>query len=174
MKTGMKALKHTFLLLLLFIPTMGLAQWNVISHDKVATGVETSIAAITNKEGHTLEIYRDAVGAVRSRFTLKKGLLQFAKRSCPSYQIDRGQAQNRSINDAPCISDKQWAEFILGYIKDNVIASSSMLAIMNGISITFRFKLANKDYRETKFSLSGSKRAMLSAFGGDIQVTTSR
>lgn len=162
-----------FLLSLSLIPTTPRAQWNVVSHDQVTAGIETDIASITNEEGYRLEIYRDTVGAVRSRFTLKNGLLKLAEKTCPTYQIDRGLPQNRSLNNAPCLSGDQWAEFILGYIKNNVIASSSMLAVMNGIAITFRFKLSNGDYRETRFSLYGSKRAMLSAFGGNIQVTTS-
>ena len=161
-------------LALALLPLSGATQWQVISHNEVNAGVETSIAAITNADGYRLEIYRDSIGAVRSRFTLKPGLLSFAERSCPTYQIDRGLPQNRSLNQALCLSDDAWAEFILGYIKNNVIASSSMLALMNGIAITYRFKLENGDYRATTFSLYGSKRAMLSAFGGNIQVTTTQ
>ncbi len=151
-------------------PSVGLAAWQVIVHDAVNAGTQTRSAAISNPDGYSLEVYRDGVGAVRMRFTLREGLLAFAERSCPSYQIDRSPPQNRSLNQAPCLSGLRWAEFILGYIKDNSISSSTTLALMNGIAISYRFKLKNGDYRETRFSLYGSRAAMLGAFGGNIQV----
>ena len=47
------------------------------------------------------------------------------------------------------------------------------LALMNGNSITFLFELSNKDYRQTSFSLQGSKRAMTTAFGEKVSVSES-
>ena len=107
---------------------------------------------------------------MRSRFSLPGQLLSFADGVCPTYQIDRGAPVNRSINDALCLASSNWAEFILGHVDDNHVASSSLLAIMNGISIVFRFKLEDGDYRRTEFSLQGSKRAMSSVFGEDISI----
>ena len=158
---------------LLLLPFSSLAEWNVITHKDTDSNEETNIAYSINESGYSLEIYRDSVDAIRSRFTLTKGLLAFADKSCPTYQIDRGTPKNRSINDAPCLAGKQWAEFILGYIEVDEIASSALLSLMNGITITFRFQLANGDYRETGFSLQGSKRAMTIAFGHDIRITSS-
>ena len=146
------------------------AEWQVLANHEVSTGHETTIASSVNENGNTLEIYRDGVGAVRSRLTLRNGLLQFAKQNCPTYQIDKGPPRNRSINDASCLQDNRWAEFILGYIKNETIESSPLLAIMNGITITFRYRLIDGNYGETVFSLFGSKRAMMTAFGGNIAV----
>lgn len=155
------------------LPATVSAQWTVVTHQVTASEPETKIAQTINPEGYTLEIYRDSGDAIRSRLTLKNGLIALADKTCPTYQIDKGQPRNRSINDAPCISSTQWAEFILGHVKDDKIESSTLHGLMIGINITFRFILANGDYRETRFSLAGSMRTMQTAFGQDIVVTAS-
>lgn len=169
----MTGCSRLLLLAALFVPTAVSAQWTVVTHRVSASEPETRIAQTTNPDGYTLEIYRDSSDAIRSRLTLKDGLIALADKSCPTYQIDRGQPRNRSINDAPCISSPLWAEFILGHVKDGKIESSTLHGLMVGINITFRFILANGDYRETRFSLAGSMRTMQTAFGQDIVVTAS-
>lgn len=154
-------------------PAVAFAQWTVVTHRVSASGPETKIAQISNSEGYTLEIYRDSGDAIRSRLTLPNGLLSLADKTCPTYQIDKGQPSNHSINNAPCISSPQWAEFVLGHVKDGKIASSTLHGLMIGIKITYRFMLANGDYRETRFSLAGSMRTLQTAFGQAITVTVS-
>lgn len=151
--------------------TNAAAEWRVVDHRETGTGVETTIAATTNLDGYTLEMYRDVVGAIRGRFTLTPGLTRLYKNSCPTFQIDRGPAVNRSINNAPCLAAEQWAEFVLGYVSDHQVVSPRLLSFMNGNSITFRFRLASGNYRDTEFSLLGSKRSMTAAIGSDINVT---
>jgi len=163
---------HTLISLGLFLFTGSLhAEWLII--DKLNNGeqAETSIAYTENSDAFTLEIYRDNVDAIRCRFSKKDERLQLPERSCPTYQIDNGMPINRSMNNAPCLSDNKWAEYILGYIKGGHIISPTLLAIMNGNKIKLRYRTANLDYRETEFSLLGSKRVMNSAFGEDISVS---
>ena len=150
------------------------AEWRVLNHGDQDIDSVASIAYSLNESGYTFQIYRDSRNAIRSRFTLSKGLLEFSDGSCPTYQIDRGTPSNRSVNDADCLLEKNWAEFILGHVDGSNISSSTLLALMNGIAINFRFRLSSGDYRETKFSLQGSKRAMMATFGEDIQVIISR
>ena len=150
------------------------AQWSTISHKQdEGTSPRTTVAYTINSEGYSLEIYVDKVKAVRSRFSLPEGLLSFPDKFCPSYRIDRGNPVNRSMNDAPCISSSQWVEYIVGHADDNKVSSSTLLALMNGNSITFLFRLANNDYRQASFSLQGSKRAIISAFGENVSVAES-
>lgn len=157
---------------LLLLPAAVSAQWSVVTHQVADSGAPTRIAETTNSAGYSLEIYRDSSNAIRSRLTMAKGLIALADKSCPTYQIDKGLPRNTSINDAPCISKPQWAEFILGHVKDGKIDSDALNGLMNGINITFRFILASGDYRQTTFSLAGSMRAMTTAFGQDIVVTS--
>ena len=156
--------------LVLLTPARVAAQWDVVSVAGQNNEAATVIARTVNEGGYMLEIYRDAGDAIRARITLPGDLLALAPKSCPTYQIDKGAPRNRSINDAPCISRQGWAEFILGYANNGVVESSALRGMMLGINITFRFILANGDYRETMFSLAGSMRAMQTAFGQNLTV----
>jgi len=149
------------------------AEWAIVTNVNSTGQADTLIAQIKNEDDYILEIYRDAVNAIRGKFTLASGLISFADRFCPTFQIDKGPAMNSSINNAPCLSDAIWAEYILGYITDSRIESSQLLGMTHGLSITFRFRLKNDDYRSTHFSLRGSKRALTEAIGSDITVLRS-
>lgn len=161
--------------ILLTSPLQVNAQWSTINHrsDDADSSGTTTVAYSINSDGYSMEIYVDSVHTVRSRFSLPDGLLAFPDKFCPSYQIDKGIPINRSINDAPCISSKKWVEYIIGNVGDNSISSTTLLALMKGSSITYRFRLANNDYRKTIFSLQGSKRAIRMAFGENATITKS-
>ena len=161
---------HLYMVVLIMIPASVRAEWTVAS-DPGNGSSETLIARTNNENGYMLEIYQDSVKAVRGRFTLSGGLLKLKDKSCPTYQIDRNPPNNRSINEAFCLSGGNWSEYILGYVTNRHITSPALLSIMNGIDIVFRFQLENGDYRETRFSLAGSKRSMLTVFGEDITVS---
>lgn len=158
-------------LTLILCPALVHAEWGVITHTDTNNDTETQVAYTRNDDGYSLEIYKDSVGAIRSRFSLSTKLDIMAKRSCPTYQIDTRLLDNRSINDAPCLTDLAWSEFIFGYTENNKVVSKKLNALMNGSTITFRFILENGSYKETKFSLSGSKKATLSALGSNITIT---
>ncbi len=157
-------------LILIFCPVLVQAEWTVITHTDTNNNTETQVAYTENKDGYSLEIYKDSVGAIRSRFSLNTALDMFAKRSCPTYKIDSRLLDNRSVNDAPCLTDMAWSEFILGYVTNEEVTSAKLNALMNGSTITFLFMLENGSYKETNFSLSGSKRATLSALGSNISI----
>jgi hypothetical protein len=170
--TALRLLRQVFACLFVLSPlSASAAEWKIVMHNDMDTNTITSIAIIKNENGETLEIYKDSVNAVRARFTLSRNLLQFPDNFCPTFQIDSGEPTNRSVNDAPCLSAKTWAEFILGYVENGNISSSAVVDLMNGVGLRFRFMLENGDYRETLFSLRGSKRAMSAALGTGVSVT---
>lgn len=158
-------------LTLLLTPVSVSAEWKVITHTDTNNNSETQVAYSQNEEGYSLEIYKDSVGAIRTRFSLNSALDTFAKRSCPTYQIDSRMLDNRSINDAPCLTNLAWSEFVLGYISSEIVNSERLNALMNGSTVTFRFMLDNGSYKETQFSLAGSKRATLSVLGTNITIS---
>ena len=147
------------------------AEWKVITHTDINNDTQTQVAYSQNEDGYSLQIYKDSVGAIRSRFSLNTALDMFAKRTCPTYQIDTRMIDNRSINDAPCLTDTAWSEFVLGYVNNFNVTSEKLNALMNGSIVTFRFMLDNGNYMETQFSLAGSKRATLSVLGNNITIT---
>lgn len=146
------------------------AQWQV-NEDARADTVERIRTAFTHNEaGYSLEVYKDSVSAIRLRFSLGDGLLQFRQGSCPTYQVDNGTPANLSFNSEPCQTGDSWVEYILGSISGNQIKSNLLLSIMNGNTIIYRFQLETGDYRESSISLVGSKRSMSSIIGETMVV----
>lgn len=148
------------------------AQWDVMSHTDTDSGVQTRVATIENEEGYKLEIYRDANDVVRTRFNIRNSYDLLAIKHCPTYQVDKRELNNRSINDAPCLSQSRWSEYVIGYISDDKVLSLPLHNLMNGNVIYYRFLLRNGNYGETSFSLSGSKGVIYSSLGNNLVVRT--
>lgn len=161
-------------LTLLLLPAIAFADWQVRTQTDPDKKQSITLAGTVNPDGHRLEIYRDQGNAIRARFTLADSLLQFAPKSCPTYQVDAREPVNRSIHDAPCIATPVRAEYILGYVEDKQIESAGLLAFMNGVNVSFRFRLDSGAYRETVFSLGGSSSAIIRAIGRQYQVRAPR
>lgn len=157
------------ILISILIPALANAAWETVTYTNIDNNFQTKVARIENAEGYSLEIYRDANGAVRSRFNMNNNN-RLKEKYCPTYQVDRFGNQNRSINDAPCISNRNWAEFVLGYVIDDQIVSTKLHNLMNGNQITYRFILENSGYSATSFSLRGSKQTMVDVLGGDLKI----
>ena len=158
--------------LLFAAPVVASAEWTIVTQTS-ADGTEAETAHTTNKAGYSLDLYRDANNVIRAHFGMN-AYNRLNPETCPTYQVDKRPAQNRSINDAPCLSQAQWAEYIMGYITDDQVTSSAMHNILNGNTITYRFILLNSGYGETSFSLSGSKRVLMEVLGNNLVVATEK
>ena len=156
------------------LPAAAVAGWSIVTHTNTDNNTKTKVAYTENNDGYSLEIYRDASNAIRSRFGMNHNLHRIAEKSCPTYQVDQRPPENRSVNDATCILHRQWAEFVLGYIEGNQVTSTLLHNMMNGNSITYRFILENGGYGETKFSLSGSKHTVTDVLGSNITIRTDK
>jgi len=159
-------------MLLLAAPAVAGAEWSIETHN-TADGATTRTAHIANKDGYTLEIYRDANNVIRTHFGMND-YNRLNGKTCPTYQVDNRPAQNRSINDAPCLSQARWAEYIMGYITDDQVTSTAMHNLLNGNTITYRFILQDSGYTETSFTLTGSKRVLLEVLGKNLVVSTEK
>lgn len=148
---------------LMLCPPVCLAQWEVLVHNNIDNGSQTRIASIENTDGYELEVYRDENNAVRLRFNASKTQARFESSHCPTYQVDEQKPQNVSVNDARCLSNGKWAEYVLGYVIDDQIESDLLHTIKNGIVIHYRFIAQEGVYKETEFTLAGSSRALSEA-----------
>lgn len=153
---------------LLLLSARVAAEWAVFTQPLEGTEADTTVARIANESGHTLEFYRDNAGAIRARFTLPTGLTALEQAHCPTLQVDRWAPANRSTDDTACRATHRWAEYTVGIVVNNNVKSERLLQLMNGSQITFRYRLSGGDYRDTVFSLAGSKRALMGAIGADI------
>ncbi len=164
---------YLFICPLLFFYSLAVrAEWDIVTHTNIDSNQQTMVAHTENSEGYSLEIYKDSNNAVRARFSTHNNLNRLNEKSCPTHQVDKRDPENTSINDAPCIAHRKWAEFVLGYIDGNQVTSTFLHNIMNGSKISFRFILENSGYAETAFSLIGSKRTLTDALGSDLKVLT--
>lgn len=159
-------------LFLLSLTVQSQAQWEVTSHTDTDSGNETRLATIENDDGFKQEIYRDVNDVIRLRFNIRNGYELLANKQCPTFQVDDRQLSNRSINDAPCLSQPRWAEYVIGYITEDTVLSLPLHNLMNGNVIYYRFLMNNGNYTETSFSLSGSKAILNSVLGENLVVTT--
>ena len=157
--------------LLMLVPGPVFSEWSVVTHTNTDTNFSTNVAQIENEDGYSLEIYQDSSGVIRSRFAMHTSNTRLDPGICPSFQIDNNPVRNRSINDAMCLIQRNWSEFILGYTVDEKINSTLLLQFMNGNRITYRFRTENSGYIETFFTLSGSKKALTDAIGRDLVIT---
>ena len=160
-------------LLLATAPAVAGAEWSIVTLPGTDNTATTAVAHTTSKDGYSLEIYRDANNVIRSRFSMNT-LDRLDGKTCPTFQVDKRPAQNRSINDAHCLAQSTWVEFVLGYITDDKVTSTAMHNLMNGNNITYRFILEGSGYAETSFSLAGSKRVLLEVLGNNLVVTTEK
>lgn len=146
------------------------ADWQVLIQRDLDDDAATQAAHVENEAGYGLEIYQDRTGAVYARFSLKNRLNGFAAGHCPTFQVDDRHLHNSSVDNTGCDNQRHWAKFMLGRIEGNRLASRPVYELMNGIDITFRFKLESGGYEQTRFSLIGSKRALRSILGPNLEV----
>lgn len=157
-------------MLILLGPMPAWAEWSVVVHTDIDSSTETRVAYTENDEGYSLEVYLDSNGAIRSRFSTNKVEARFSPEICPTYQIDDRLISNTSINEARCLVERKWSEFVLGYVINDSVESRALNAVKNGNEIHYRFALESGGYAETHFSLLGSSRALTAALG-DLDVT---
>lgn len=157
-------------LLLIFGQPIAAADWEVLTLHGIEGGTETRVAHVENDAGYGLEIYKDRGGTIHARFSLKMRLNGLAAGHCPTFQVDDRHLHNTSIGNGGCKSQRRSASFTLGRAEGNRLVSRPVYELMNGIDITFRFNLESGGYEETRFSLIGSKRALRTIIGQNLQV----
>lgn len=154
----------------LSVATASQAQWQVVRETDAVSGAETPVAQVRNGQGYYLAIYRDGDGVVRARFALNDRLILLDEQSCPTYQIDERQPRNSSFNSESCMLQARSSEYVLGTIDNSQVVSRPLYELMNGSLINYRFRLKTGGYDQAQFSLSGSKRALVSVLGTELEV----
>ena len=163
-------MRHTLLsLALLFASANAMAQWQIVSNDRPPPA---RLAQVANGDGDRLQVFRDASDNVRLRFRLHPGFDQLT--GCPTFQVTGKPPVHQSSDGSPCTNGDTWADFGLGRINDGQLNSLTLHRIMNGEEITLRYTLKNHRYGEARFTLKGSKQAVMDAIGQRIGVITGK
>ncbi len=146
------------------------AEWRVIDEADDDSTLRAPYARIKNADGYTLTIYRDSDDNLHALLRLNDRLTGFDTAICPTYQIDKRQPRNTAADGSGCSMRAEVSNYHLGHIESNQIVSRPLYEFMNGSHIDFRFRLANADYDQTRFSLDGSKRALSAVLGSTLEV----
>lgn len=134
------------------------AQWRVVQETPPGVDRRIDIAIIENESGHNLRLYKDGTQNLRGIFTIREGFDTIDPGACPTYQVDQREPKRVGLEEARCHILPKRAEFSLGMT--DLSNNRDLRRIMNGSNITFRYRLGSGNYRETEFTLRGSKYAL--------------
>ena len=151
-------------------PALALAQWEIVTGSPLGAGGEVQIARVSNNDGDQLSVFLDADSMLRAQFEISDRLTTLDTSTCPTYLVDGGTPRVVRFGEERCMVAGSIAIFALGAVNGDAIASGTLLELMNGTSLTLRYHLGGIGYRETRFSLRGSKQALNAAIGEQVQV----
>ena len=141
--------------------TPAFAQWRVAQEAPVGSNLSIDVAVIENDSGHELRLFNDAEQNVRAIFTIRSGFDTIDPGVCPTYRVDQREAKRVTFETDGCRVLPRQAEFTLGKVGQG--RNRELHNIMNGSNIVFRYRLGGGYYRETSFTLRGSKYALSTA-----------
>lgn len=137
------------------------AQWRVAQGTPSGSGKRIHIAIVENDSGHSLRLYNDETQNVRGLFTIRGGYDTMDPGGCPTYRVDKREPKRVTFDEQRCRIMIKQAEFTLG--KSGYDRNRQLNRIMNGNTLIFRYRLGSGNYRETEFTLTGSKYALTTA-----------
>ena len=138
-----------------------LAQWRVGQDTPEGSSTRIDVAVVENDSGHVLELYRDDRYTVRGAFVIRGGFDTMDPDSCPTYRVDERTPHRVTFDGGRCQILPKEARFTLGPAGE--ARNRELRRIMNGSQLVFRYRLGNGTYRETAFTLRGSKYALTTA-----------
>lgn len=139
------------------------AQWKVID----------GVAAVENKEGHALSVYRQANGTVWAQLTLSNRTPdEFAPKKAPVYRVDQNPAND--LAHAMLLQDMgggfqafAWnpksVHFLIWQGSELQGRSDKVNHLMTGKAAVFQYEVAGGTLRETTFPLNGAGQAIARA-----------
>lgn len=131
---------------------------------------EHAVASINGEHGQRLELFVDERDTLLLRLALGQGFETFAASSCPTFQIDERKPVHHFNPGPQCAVASKTVTFSLGGIVNRSMRSLVVHRLLNGNAVTFRYTIANGQYREAKFSLSRSKQAARKLLGYALKV----
>ena len=161
------------LLCLALAPARLPAQWHTEQVAVGDEGAQVNTATVENEGGHRFRVYRSGETLVRGQFTIPEGFERLSPNTCPTWQVDKRFVASTSA-EAECRMGNWHADFIIGEIEGNRMYSVKLDRVMRGNRLTFRYRIEGAGYRETSFSLRGSRRRVQAMLGERIRVVARR
>jgi hypothetical protein len=155
------ALATGMLLVGTLLSAAALAQWRVTQETPSGSERRIDVALVDNESGHELRLFNDDAQYLHGIFTIRGGFDTIDPRVCPTYRVDEREPKRVTFADARCRIQPKSVEFTLGAAGD--LDDRELRRLMNGSNLVFRYRLGGGNYRETQFTLRGSKYALTTA-----------
>ena len=161
------------LTLLALSPARLPAQWHTEQITVGEEGAQVNTATVANESGYRFRVYRSGDSLVRGQFTIPEGFERLSPDTCPTWQVDKRFLISTAAG-AECRMGNWHADFVIGAIDGNRILSTELDRVMKGTRLMFRYRVEGAGYRETSFSLRGSRRRIQAILGERIRVVRRR
>ena len=157
------------LALLALAPLRLPAQWHTVSVPVGEDGAQVNTATVENESGHRFRVYRSGESLVRGQFTIPEGFERLSPDTCPTWQVDK-RFLISTASKAECRMGNWHADFVIAEIDGNRVPSAQLDRVMRGRRLVFRYRIEGAGYRETSFSLRGSRRRVQAILGERLRV----
>jgi hypothetical protein len=157
-------------------PSIALADWKVEKRVDPMTDEVKKTAVVKNELGHTFSIYRLSEGGpVWGNFALSEGMFdQVDWKKPPLYRIDKNEPEDLSrmkkmqdmgLGIHAYEWEPKWVNFLIWHGKEDEGIAKSLVQLMEGKTVVFRYYLSTGGYKDTSFSLKGAAPAIAEAIG---------
>ncbi len=172
-------MKITALFLAFILPSVALADWSVIKKTDAMTDEVRKIAVIKNDIGHSFSLYRlNPGGPVWGNFRLSEKIIdQVNWRKAPMLRVDKNEPNDisliKKIHDMGLHSyewEPKWVNFRIWHGNEDDGIADSLIELMEGDSVIFRYYLSTGGYKDTSFTLSGASQAISEAISIDKSI----
>lgn len=157
------------------IQSVATAEWTVETRIDAMTDEVKKTARVENELGHTFSVYRISEGgAVWGNFALSEGMYdQVDWQKPPLFRIDKNEpidlADIREIQKMVGIKtyewEPKWVNFQIWHGKEEEGIGKTLVQLMEGETVVFRYYLSTGGYKDTSFSLEGAASAIAEAIG---------
>ena len=141
------------------------AQWSIENDDD-----NTAVALVRNDSGDEFRLWRNGDG-IEATLTLHQGLASMSADGCPSFRIDDHPPRVGAGEGEVCVIEGRTATFVLATAQGDEVRSAMLMEFINGATLHFIYHLEGTGYRETLFTLQGSKQSITAAIGNGVTVT---
>ena len=172
MKTAPSQLAWLLLPLLTFTGDLIAAERWTVERDRVDGGDESRpVATVSATTGDTLRVFADQSGRVSLSVRLRNGFERIDKSQCPTLLVDDHPPMAPQRANGGCVTTARVVTVPLGQFVDGTIRSELLARLISGTVLVWRVRLQKLGYRELRFTLRGSKQALVEVLGARTTVS---
>jgi hypothetical protein len=170
--TARPRLTWLLLPLLTFANQSNAAERWTVEQDRVDTGGESRpVAIVSAATGDTLRVFADQRNGVALSVRLRDGFERIDESQCPTLLVDDHPPMAPQRANDGCTTTARVVTVPLGRIVDGNVRSPLLARLIAGTELVWRVRLQSLGYRELRFTLRGSKQALVAVLGAATTVS---